>query len=89
AYDELDKQRIPACEMGTDDTQRRGDGGTRHNGKQTDGENGIQQSLFHKKTRLNNSGDCSSTKLRKDFFAAAKVAFFLNIERHKRICLIK
>ena len=47
AQDELDEQRISSGEMGTDDAQRRGDGGTRHDCEQTDGENGIQQSLFH------------------------------------------
>ena len=62
--------------MGTDDAQRRGDGGTRHDCEQTDGENGIQQSLFHNK-RFKINGDCSSTKLRKEPFRGAKVAIFL------------
>jgi len=55
------------------------DDGSRHNGQQTDGKNGKQQSPFHNKRFLNDSGDCSSTKLRKDTFRGRKGMNFFDL----------
>ena len=56
--------------------QRRGDGGTGHDGEEADGENGIQQSLFHDKTVLNKVEIAALPSCEKTLFAGAKVKFF-------------
>ena len=63
AHDELNQERIPSGEMGTDDAQRRGDGGTCHDGQQADGENGIMEIA-------------ALPSCEKSLFAGAKVTLF-------------
>ncbi|MBQ2140886.1 MAG: hypothetical protein II433_07320 [Acidaminococcaceae bacterium] len=77
AYNQLDKQRIPAFEMGADDTQRRCDGGARHDRKQTDGEDGVKQSPFHSNSSLKNNGDLQLYQALQMIFAVAKIHIFL------------